>query len=300
MTSATQIEDNQQKLKEPQQQPPVAQEEGLEDDLDDLLDDALDDFSKPMATSSSKQEQAQPAQATNDVPNEEIFNNEFNEQLAQGMQELLKNLNLEGEGNEQFNELLKGLDQVPTANGTAPSSSSTSNNFSDAINQTMNKLKNSSDQVKADIDQDMGDELSEIIKQMEQLSDMPDFEKAIESMMGTIMTKDLLYQPMKDLADKYPEWLEKNKSELTDVDYERYIKQNEVISKVIVEFDKQSGEEESNNNSEIQAKVMELMQEMHELGQPPATLLKEISPDIEIGADGEPTLPKNMNECPMM
>jgi peroxin-19 len=48
----------------------------------------------------------------------------------------------------------------------------------------------------------MGDELSEIIKQMEQLSDMPDFEKAIESMMGTIMTKDLLYQPMKDLADK--------------------------------------------------------------------------------------------------
>jgi hypothetical protein len=39
---------------------------------------------------------------------------------------------------------------------------------------------------------------------------------------------------------------------------------------------------------------------MHELGQPPATLLKEISPDIEIGADGEPTLPKNMNECPMM
>jgi small-conductance mechanosensitive channel len=109
--------------------------------------DALDDFSKPMASSSSKQEQTQPAQATNDVPNDEVFNNEFNEQLAQGMQELLKNLNLEGEGNEQFNELLKGLDQAPAANGTAPSSSS-SNNFSDAINQTMNKLKNSSDQVK--------------------------------------------------------------------------------------------------------------------------------------------------------
>jgi hypothetical protein len=41
MTSATQIEDNQQKLKEPQQQPPVVQEEGLEDDLDDLLDGKL-------------------------------------------------------------------------------------------------------------------------------------------------------------------------------------------------------------------------------------------------------------------
>lgn len=44
--------------------------------------------------------------------------------------------------------------------------------------------------------------MEQLMKQMEGLSDSPDFEKAIEGMMGQIMTKDLLYEPMKDLTDK--------------------------------------------------------------------------------------------------
>jgi hypothetical protein len=56
--------------------------------------DALDDFSKPIASSSAKQEQAHSPHVPNDAQNDEIFNNEFNVQLAQGMQELLKKLNL--------------------------------------------------------------------------------------------------------------------------------------------------------------------------------------------------------------
>lgn len=44
--------------------------------------------------------------------------------------------------------------------------------------------------------------MQEMMKQMESLADNGDFQNMLEGMMGQLMSKDLLYEPMKDLAAK--------------------------------------------------------------------------------------------------
>ncbi|KAJ9079683.1 Peroxisome chaperone and import receptor [Entomophthora muscae] len=260
-----------------------------DDDLDNLLDDALGDFSKK-----AKSPEASPV--NNAEPEQEIsFEEEFARQLNLEMQGLLGPT--EGEDlKASFEKMLSG----------DAGSSDHSKSFQSTINNTMNKLKNSSDQVKAEVKEDTPEALMEqLMRQMEGLSDSPDFEKAIEGMMGQIMTKDLLYEPMKDLTDKYPEWLALNKEKISADDYALYSQQQKIVSEVVESFEKQSTDDkgeviECEENSKLQKRVMQLMQEMQELGQPPADLLKMISPDLEVGEDGQPKMPKELEECTIM
>lgn len=44
--------------------------------------------------------------------------------------------------------------------------------------------------------------MQEMMRQMESLTDNGDFQNMLEGMMNQLMSKDLLYEPMKDLANK--------------------------------------------------------------------------------------------------
>lgn len=44
--------------------------------------------------------------------------------------------------------------------------------------------------------------MQEMMRQMESLADNGDFQNMLEGMMSQLMSKDLLYEPMKDLASK--------------------------------------------------------------------------------------------------
>jgi len=46
------------------------------------------------------------------------------------------------------------------------------------------------------------DAMAEMMKQMESMVDSAEFNTALEGMMEQLMSKDILYEPMKDLADK--------------------------------------------------------------------------------------------------
>lgn len=46
------------------------------------------------------------------------------------------------------------------------------------------------------------DMMAEMMKQMEGLVESGEFNNALEGMMEQLMTKDVLYEPMKDLADR--------------------------------------------------------------------------------------------------
>ena len=50
------------------------------------------------------------------------------------------------------------------------------------------------------------------------------FKGALDSVVNEIISKDSLYQPMKNLKEEYPKWLEDNWQELSDEDLERYNK----------------------------------------------------------------------------
>ncbi|KAG6418818.1 hypothetical protein SASPL_121023 [Salvia splendens] len=94
------------------------------------------------------------------------------------------------------------------------------------------------------------------VKQFEELAGTQDMESIVETMMQQLLSKEILYEPMKEIGERYPTWLEKNISELTHEEYTRYSNQYKFIKDL-----NQVYEAEPENFN----KIVELMQKMQEL-----------------------------------
>lgn len=68
------------------------------------------------------------------------------------------------------------------------------------------------------------------------------FKGALDSVVNEIISKDSLYQPMKNLKEEYPKWLEDNWQELSDEDLERYNKQVDKVGEICELFEKAEAE----------------------------------------------------------
>ncbi|KAF9107068.1 Peroxisome chaperone and import receptor [Mortierella sp. AM989] len=302
----------------------------VEDDLDDdFLDGALDGFTaakpatpvKPTATQKASGSALAPA-STSTAPKvektpeslllhpEDLIDEdddnvaggldaEFSKQLASGMDELMKEMNANPELQKSFEEMFKGLDvngKAPAeSSGVAPKAKGTGN-FQDRIAKTMDKLKDSSEQVDAKVAEESEEALmAEMMRQMEGMSEGGDFQNVLEGMMEQLMSKEILYEPMLDLKEKYPQWLKDNKEKLPAEEYARYEKQYGYVKEIVEFFDRP----DFDDKSDTQAKsVIELMQGMQDCGQPPADILEELAPGMEMGTDGVPKMP-DMPECNM-
>ena len=86
----------------------------------------------------------------------------------------------------------------------------------------------------------------------------------LETMMKSILSKDLLYPPLKELSEKYPEWLADHRQNLSEQDFDNYNKQYEIVKKLVETFDQKDHEFEQ---------IFELMQKMQALGHPPTELV---------------------------
>ncbi|KAG0315272.1 Peroxisome chaperone and import receptor [Dissophora globulifera] len=306
----------------------------VEDDLDDdFLDGALDAFTSAKPTAPVKLTATQKAASTAgasssssstspraertpeslllnpedlvDDDDEEALGGldaEFSKQLASGMEELMKEMNGNPELQKSFEEMFKGLD----VNGKAPATAATvesagsskpaAASFQDRIAKTMDKLKDSSEQVDAQVAEESEEALmAEMMKQMEGMAEGGDFQNVLEGMMEQLMSKDILYEPMLDLQQKYPQWLKDNKDKISAEEYARYEKQHEYVKEIVAFFDRP----DFDDKNDAQAKsVIELMQGMQDCGQPPADILEELAPGMEMGTDGIPKMP-DMPECNM-
>merc|ERR1712223_748967 len=109
----------------------------------------------------------------------------------------------------------------------------------------------------------------------------------MEGMMQSLLSKDLLYPAMKELAEKYPDYLADNREKLSEEKYAAYNKQCELTRRICFKFE----EEDEKKDTEAMKKerfgaIMGMMQEMQALGHPP----KELTGETE----GPPTMPQ---EC---
>lgn len=99
--------------------------------------------------------------------------------------------------------------------------------------------------------------------------DSGEIDKFVETIMGQMLSKDYLYQPIKELADKYPAYLASNREKLAEAELTNYEKQHACIQKIVVTL-----EAEGNN----QTQIMSLMSEMQSYGSPPAELVEGFLP----------------------
>ncbi|KAL8305195.1 hypothetical protein RB597_003911 [Gaeumannomyces tritici] len=242
-----------------------------EDDLDDL-DDMLEEFSAAKIDPKAKSpaaappgpsipKPAPPAATVEDGFSEE----EFAKQLQAGMADLLGEMETSPEMKaqfEQFENIFKELGAADVAAESQPSSGAGAapsqgakgaggpgSTFQDNIRRTMERMQASGESATAAAtadSQSADDLLAEMLKSMNSgqgglgEGGEEDFSKMLLGMMEQLTNKEILYEPMKELSDKYPEWLEKNKGTISAEDLARYKVQQRLAGEIVAKFEEKS------------------------------------------------------------
>ncbi|KAK8584474.1 hypothetical protein V6N12_068718 [Hibiscus sabdariffa] len=128
------------------------------------------------------------------------------------------------------------------------------------------------------------------VKQFEELAGSQDMESIVETMMQQLLSKEILHEPMKEIGERYPQWLEEHKANLSKEEYERYSSQYELIKEL-------NGVYENDPNNFT--RIVDLMQKMQECGQPPNDIVQELAPEFDLSNLGQlsPEMLNSQQNC---
>jgi peroxin-19 len=192
----------------------------------------------------------------------------FAASLQAGMAELLGELESSPEMQKQFEELVKELgDGVaginPAEGPEIPGSSSKAldpeaketaakaeASFQESIRATMERMSASNTAATSATQSGLpgpgaseDDFLAAMLREMEAGGEGmgaggdEDFSKMLLGMMEQLTNKDILYDPMKELHDKFPAWLEANRTTVDKADLERYEEQQKLVGEIVGKFE---------------------------------------------------------------
>lgn len=218
---------------------------------------------------------------------EGLSDDEFAAQLQAGMAELMGELDNSPDMQAQFENMLKGLAlgeaAAPTpapastsapkdkkakkskATAAAGSSNATEGSFQDTIAATMERMRTSGDQATAAAASDNTDDLlAEMMKAMqsgglEGEGGEEEFSKMLMGMMEQLTNKEILYEPMKELDDKFPSWMEKNAGKVEEADMKRYKEQQTYVKEIVGRFEKKGY---TDDNAADREYIVERMQKV--------------------------------------
>ncbi|KAF2793568.1 Pex19-domain-containing protein [Melanomma pulvis-pyrius CBS 109.77] len=265
-----------------------------EDDLSDL-DDVLDEFAATKIDSKAPAPAPVPTSGPERPPPEELLvadQDEFAKQLQAEMEQLLGQEDFK----KQFEDIMKEMGDVipppdapetkeeastPTASASASASADkTEKSFQETIRKTMERMQESGDQASAAAASSDGDDiLAQMLKEMEsggfggEGSD-EDFSKILMGMMEQLTNREVLYEPMKELNEKYPKWMEDNKEKVSKDDLKRYEEQQALVKEITARFERKGY---SDSNSQDREYIVERMQKMQAAGSPPPDLVGEMN-----------------------
>ncbi|KAF5734899.1 Peroxisome biogenesis protein 19-2 [Tripterygium wilfordii] len=226
------------------------------DDLDALLDSALDDFQTLNLANSQQRTEGDGAESIKESA-----------LLPKGVQGL-------GMGLPDLKSKKKGKQKVSKDAHVAEA-------LDKLREQTREAVKGVESVTSAQLDDFPKDDMMEDwVKQFEELAGSQDVESMVETMMQQLLSKEILYEPMKEIGERYPKWLEECKTSLSKEEFERYSRQYELIKELNDVYDSDSGNF---------TKIVELMQKMQECGQPPSDIVRELAPDFDLASLGQIT-----------
>ncbi|MED6215760.1 hypothetical protein PIB30_001381 [Stylosanthes scabra] len=244
------------------------------DDLDQLLDSALDDFQTFNLNNSSAQRTGEASVAKKEAP-----------PLPSGIQ----GLGLGG-GLPDLKSKKKGKQK-------APKDAHVTEALDKLREQTREAVKGLEFMAPSAAADDFGKDamMEDWVKQFEDLavSQSQDMESIVETMMRQLLSKEILHEPMKEIGERYPKWLEEHKSSLSKEDYDRYSHQYELIQNLNEVYEK---------DSENFTKIVDLMHKMQECGQPPNDIVQELAPDFDLASLGQisPEMMDSQANCSIM
>ncbi|KAL3817831.1 hypothetical protein ACHAXA_002698 [Cyclostephanos tholiformis] len=167
---------------------------------------------------------------------------------------------------ESINRLLDGINQV--------SSSAPNNDLSHPPNGMegidSSRLEKLSEEM-----------MSSIMNDFEKMGNENNSNNLVDNVMKQLLDKDLMYEPMREVCARFPKYLAENKERISQEEYTRYGKQYQYFQKIVHVYETEPGNFD---------RLMGLMQDIQEYGQPPADIIKELAPDLEFDEEGMPIM----------
>lgn len=257
-----------------------------EDDLDDL-DDLLDDFAGDVLS--------KPPGSGKSVPRSEADENTSVSNETKDLQDLIKDLNIQDpETKAQFELLVKDFEDLK----------SDPKDFNNVMAETMERLKTSGKNIDEQIKNDQAnanpeDILTQLLSGLGDNGDNDlDMSKLLVDMLEQLSSKEVLYEPIKDLHTKFPDYLAEKKGQIDDKEYDNYTKQYELTKDIILVFESSGYNDDDKQQRD---KVNSLLEALQELGQPPTELVGDASSFPGFGGLGDlgfsdKDLPKDMEK----
>ena len=235
-------------------------------DLDDILNSALADFEEDELDNERHDHVAQQKQ-TDDMVTKMGS-------LMEGIQNPAHGASLE----ETFRQLSTGSGEMPdlaafldpaaaaaaTRGGAKPKGGAGADEDADedadlekGVAKTLQNLANATEEMEGmetNQAEQMGEEMmTEMMKEFEKMGEKEDFQDVINGMMKQLLSKEVMYTPMKQICEKFPVWLAEKESDLSTEDYERYGRQYQFFQKIVAVYD---------TEPDNFPRLMELMQDM--------------------------------------
>ncbi|KAJ4321236.1 Peroxisome chaperone and import receptor [Neodidymelliopsis sp. IMI 364377] len=281
-------------------------------DLDDVLDEFANtklDSKAPVASAPKAAPQppapssSGPGRPEDISPADLLLQDE--DEFAKKLQEEMEQLLGQGDFQKQFEDIMKemnsemGGDHLPAPTASEAAATATSSlkdgtpskagepsskadkSFQDTIKKTMERMQESGDAASsaAASSANQDDILAQMLKEMEsggfgsEGSD-EDFSKILMGMMEQLTNKEILYEPMKELDDKFPAWMEKNKEKVKKEDLKRYEEQQVLVKEITGRFERNGY---SDDNAKDREYIVERMQKMQAAGSPPPDLVGDMN-----------------------
>ncbi|KAI7156013.1 hypothetical protein D0869_15454 [Hortaea werneckii] len=158
--------------------------------------------------------------------------------------------------------------------------------FNDTIRRTMERMQASGDAATAASTSGAAggggseeDLLAQMMKELQSgggAGGEEDFNKMLMSMMSQLTNKEILYEPMKELDDKFPEWLRRHEdaADVEKGEMERYKEQRRLVREIVARFERKEYRDENEEDREY---IVDRMQKMQAQGSPPPDLVGDMS-----------------------
>ncbi|XP_012604623.1 peroxisomal biogenesis factor 19 isoform X1 [Microcebus murinus] len=210
---------------------------------------------------------------------QELFDSELASQATAEFEKAMKELA------EEEPHLVEQFQKLSEAAGRVGSDATSQQEFTSCLKETLSGLaKNATDL------QNSGMSEEELTKAMEGLGmDEGDGEGNIlpimQSIMQNLLSKDVLYPSLKEITEKYPEWLQSHRESLPPEQFEKYQEQHSVMGKICEQFEAETPTDSEATQKARFETVLDLMQQLQDLGHPPKELAGEMPPGLNFDLD---------------
>jgi len=155
-------------------------------------------------------------------------------------------------------------DDPPAAAGASKKTAGQQESFQDTVRKTMERMQASGASADAAAASDgpssaEEDMMAQLMKELQAGGGggEEDFNKMLMGMMSQLTNKEILYEPMKELYDKFPAWLEENRAKTGKEDLARYEEQHAMVKQIVERFEKKGYSDDNEDDREY---IVERMQ----------------------------------------